>query len=240
LEKLAEVGETDAIRRQHAGYFRDLFERAPEDWLRKSDTELHATYVPELDNLRAALDWALGQFGDSAIGTGLAGASGVLWSMLGLFGEGQQRLQAAAARIEPHTSKLHEARLWLWLGRLMDESPAQARPAFERAAKLYRELDDASGLGQSLVRLGRILAYMGSFEQSEVVLSEARPLLERIGSPRLISFYFSNIAFLQTFTGDLCSARRNYEQALALNRDAGAEFGELATLVSLANVAWGL
>jgi predicted ATPase/DNA-binding winged helix-turn-helix (wHTH) protein len=55
LEKLTEAGETDAIARRHAAHFRNVFERAPYDWQRMSDSELRATYFPELDDVRAAL-----------------------------------------------------------------------------------------------------------------------------------------------------------------------------------------
>ena len=82
LEKLAEAEETDAVRRRHAQYFRDLFERAPDDWVRLPDAEWRARYLPELDNVRAALDWALGSGGDPAIGVGLSGAAGELWYWL--------------------------------------------------------------------------------------------------------------------------------------------------------------
>ncbi|TMG82141.1 MAG: tetratricopeptide repeat protein [Betaproteobacteria bacterium] len=240
LEKLAEVGETESCKRRHAEYFRDLFDRAPEDWLRKPDAAWHATYVPELINVRAALDWALGHDGDCAIGTAIAGASGPLWSTLGLFGEGVQRLEAAVARIEPDTRESDQARLWLWLGRLVDEAPAQARPYLERAAELYRRLGDPLGLGLSLARLGRVLAFMGKFDQSEAVLTEARPLLERAGQPRALGFYFFNFAYLKSLSGDPVTARRYYEQSLALDRDAGDEFAVLATLGNLANVTWAL
>src|SRR5262249_54251915 len=155
--------------------FRKLFELESQDWLRMSDPEWRATYQPELANVRAALDWALGPEGEAAIATDLAGASGSLWTTLGLFGEGVHHLEAAMARIGPDTSKAAEARTYLWLGRLLDESPARALPVLERAVELYRRLDEPFGRGLALVRLGRVLALMGKFEQSEAALSEARP-----------------------------------------------------------------
>ena len=239
-EKLTETGETGAIRRRHAQYFRDLFERAPDEWLGKPDAAWHARYEPELVNVRAALDWAIGPSGDPAIDIALAGSSGVLWMTLGFFAEGIERLEAAIARIEPRTSESDQARLWLWLGRIKDKTPVQARPALERAAELYRKLGDALGLGISLARLGRVLALMGKFEQSEAVLNEARPLLQRAGPPRAMGFYFYNLGFLKTFTGDLLGARENHERSLALDRDAGDEFAVLGTIGNLANVNWAL
>ena len=51
MEKLAEAGETDAIKRRHAEHFRDRFEHAYYDWLRMSDAHWHAIYLPERDNV---------------------------------------------------------------------------------------------------------------------------------------------------------------------------------------------
>jgi predicted ATPase/DNA-binding winged helix-turn-helix (wHTH) protein len=240
LEKLAEVGEAEIRKRRHAEYFRDLFEQAPDDWLRMPDAKLRATYLPELDHVRAALDWALGPDGDRRIGIALAGASGPLWGTFGLFGEGVHRLEVALGLIEPHTSESEQARLWLGLGRLVDETPPRARPAFERAAELYRRLSEPLWLGLSLVRLGRVLAFMGRFEDSEALLTEAHSLLERAGPPKLLSFYFFNFGFLKALTGDLVSARSHYEQSLALDREMGDEFGALAAFGNLANVTWAL
>jgi tetratricopeptide (TPR) repeat protein len=81
---------------------------------------------------------------------------------------------------------------------------------------------------------------MGRFEQSEAVLTEARALLERAGPPKLLSFYFFNFAYMKALAGDLLSARRHYEQSLALDRDIGDEFGPLAAFGNLANVNWAL
>src|SRR5206468_9121279 len=82
--KLAESGETNAIKRRHAEYFRDLFEPAADAWLRLPDSEWHAVYKLELDNVRAALAWALGPGGDPEVAISLAAGSRPLWSALPL------------------------------------------------------------------------------------------------------------------------------------------------------------
>ena len=219
LEKLGEAGEADAIRRRHAQYFRDRFERAYYDWLRMPDADWHAIYLPELDNVRAALDWALGAGGEPAIGIGLAAGSGPMWAMLSLFGEGVQRLKATVERVASDAPDSDQAPLWLWLG-VWPATPAQAVTALERAIKLYRSLDDVSGLGHSLVRLGRMFVLMGRFEQAGAVLAEALPLLERANLPKLLARYFEGIGFLKMLTGDLASARVHFEKAFALCRGA--------------------
>lgn len=239
LEKLAETGEDDGCSRRHARFFRDMFERESEDWQRMPDPVWRATYQSELANVRAALDWALGSGGETAIAIDLAGASGPLWTTLGLFIEGVQRLEAAMARIASDTPRLTEARLWLWLGKLLDETPARARPALERAVELYRKSSDSVGLGLSLMRLGRVLAHMGSFEQSEAMLTESRPLLEQAG-PNALSLCHFNSGFLKNLTGDPVAARVHYERALELDRQQRNELGVLANLGNLANAKWGI
>ena len=240
LEKLAEADEVDDIRRRHAQFYRDFFEPALDDRLRKPVGEWRETYLPELDNVRAALEWSIDGAGDPAIGVALAGASGELWGMLGLFGEGVRRLEGAIDRIGPDTPESHQARLWLWLGRLVDETPNQALKAFERAVELYRRLDDALGLGHALVRLGRVLAFMGRLQEAEAVLDEAYSRLNGVAPPRLLSLYMSHVAFMKTFAGDLAGARTYYERSLELDRKAGDEFGALAIIGNLANVIWAL
>jgi non-specific serine/threonine protein kinase len=240
LEKLAEAGEVDDIKRRHAQFYRELFEPALDDRLRKPVAAWRETYLPELDNVRAALDWSIDGAGDAPTGVALAGASGELWGMLGLFGEGVRRLQRAIDRIEPDTPESHQARLWLWLGRLVDETPNRALAAFERAVELYRRLDDALGLGHALARLGRVLAFMGRLAQAETVLAEAYSRLNGVAPPRLLSLYMGHVAFMKTFAGDLAGARAYYERALELDRKAGDEFGALAIIGNLANVIWAL
>ena len=143
LEKLAAAGETDAIRHRHAQYFRERFERAYGDWLRMPDGDWRAIYLPERDNVRFALDWALGVADDRAIGIALAGASGALWAESSLLGEGQRRLEVAVAQVASSTPEPDQARLWLWLGLLHRYSaPVQMMGNLERAIDLYRRLED--------------------------------------------------------------------------------------------------
>jgi predicted ATPase/DNA-binding winged helix-turn-helix (wHTH) protein len=241
LEKLAETGETDAIRRRHAQYFRDRLESAPDEWLRMSDVEWRAIYVPELDNVRAALDWALGADGEPAIGVALAGTSGALWVMLSLFGEGLQRLKAAVETVPSDLPDPGQAPLWLWLGILLSTpTPAQAMTALQRAIDGYRSLGSVVGLGHSLVWLGRIFVLMGKFEQAEAILAEAFPVVERSEVRRVIGSYHAQSGFLKMVTGDSFAARTHLEKAFTLYRDAGAEDASFAMRGTLGDLSWTL
>jgi predicted ATPase/DNA-binding SARP family transcriptional activator len=96
-EKVEEIGESEAVRRQHAEYFLALAEEADpqlkgaeqEEWLKRLEQE-H-------DNLRAALSWALEQ-GKAELGLRLSGALGDFWYMRGHLSEGQRWLEAGLAQ----------------------------------------------------------------------------------------------------------------------------------------------
>ena len=145
-----------------------------------------------------------------------------LWTTLSLYGEGAQRIEAAAARIQPETSKADQARLSFWLASVFEESmPARALAAFEHSIGLYQELHDSLGLGHSRMRLARVLIKMGRFESAEEALADV-PALESAGLPRLLGVYFANMGYLKMTTGDPASARTHMERALSFVRRLGS------------------
>jgi predicted ATPase/class 3 adenylate cyclase len=241
LEKLAQAGEADAVVRWHARYFCDVFEHAFDDWMRLPDAGWRGSYLSEIDNVRAALDWAMGVGGDPSIGLALASSSGVIWLELTLRNEGRQRLEAAVARIGTRTPKTNQARLWFWLGSLYGTAlPVQAVATLERAVNLYRHLGDALGFGCALVRLGGALAFMGRFDKAAPVLAEAFSALERTGVPKALAGYFDILSMLKMQAGNPTDARMHLESALSLYRKAGAESNALSVLANLADIAWAL
>jgi tetratricopeptide (TPR) repeat protein len=239
-EKLIEAEEIDTVECRHGRYFHRLFECAPDHWLRMPDADWRAIYPLELDNVRAALDWAHGASGDPAIAVGLASASGPMWAKLSLHCEGLQRLETAVAKLQMHISESDQARLWFWIGMLSVAAPAKAAVALEQAVDVYRRLGDTLGLGVSLARLGCELAVMGRSDESAPVLAEAFPLLERTGLPKALAQYFDYFGILKMLTGDLASARLQFEKALSLSRRAGAEREVLRIVGNIAELAWVL
>ncbi len=239
-EQLGATGETKAMQRRHAQYFRDQFESAVDDWLRLPEAAWRALFLPELDNVRAALEWSLGPGEDTALAVALAGASGPVWTTLSLYGEGAQRIEAAAGRIQPDTSKADRARLSFWLAAVLEESmPARALAAFEQSISLYRELHDSLGLAHSRMRQARVLIKMGRFESAAAALADG-PALESAGLPRLLGVYFANVGYLKVTTGDPASARTHMERASLFFREAGMETAEYVMLGALADVTWVL
>ncbi|MBR0724294.1 ATP-binding protein [Bradyrhizobium manausense] len=144
LGKLNEAGEAKRIARRHADYFRDLFERAEAetssplpDWL--------GTYGAELDNLRAALDWAFSADGDAQLGIALTAAAVTLWVRLSMFAECRERVRTALAALGDHGDNRVRMQLLAALGwsLMYGEGRArEARPILEATLELADRLDD--------------------------------------------------------------------------------------------------
>ena len=99
LEKLGESGETAAVARLHALYFRDLLAPHVAISLSLFTTEELARYRLEVDNVRAALDWAFSAGGDSRIGIALTAAYAPIWIHLALSLECRERTERALAHL---------------------------------------------------------------------------------------------------------------------------------------------
>ncbi|HEX6795654.1 MAG TPA: winged helix-turn-helix domain-containing protein, partial [Casimicrobiaceae bacterium] len=240
-EKLDETGETDAMACKQATYLCEALANAPANYLRLPDAKWRESHsAADLPQVRAALDWAFGANGDAAIGIRLAAGASVLWIASGLYSEGARRVEMALARVEANTPDLDQALLWRQLGRLVDETPIRARPAFERAAELYRRTRDPLGLAYTLVQLGRVLARLGQSDAGEAALDEANSLLAEIELPGLRGLHFFNRAFLENLRGDFEVARGHYQQAHELFLQAGDEYSALAAHGNLGNISWAL
>jgi predicted ATPase/DNA-binding winged helix-turn-helix (wHTH) protein len=239
LEMLDRSGETEATRHRHAEYMRNGFAHAATEYLYISDAEWRARYVPDLADVRAALDWSA--WADPSTAVRLAGASGPLWTKLSLYGEGLQRLTAASELLRADTAMADEARLWLWFGLLARHAnPARSLGAYERAVELYRRCNDPLELGVSLARLAHVQAQLGQRELAAATLAEARPLLEAGHLPKALAFYCGSAGYLEAMKGDAKSALKHFETASILFRQAHDEPSVNETLSNLADLHWQL
>jgi len=104
LERLAESGERDELARRLAEYCRGLLERAQTGWESHPGTELLSDCASQIDNVRAALDWAFSPTGDALLGLALATAAMPVLIHLSLLQECHDRAEQAIAVLAVNTS----------------------------------------------------------------------------------------------------------------------------------------
>jgi predicted ATPase/DNA-binding winged helix-turn-helix (wHTH) protein len=94
--RLAESDEENHCRRRHAQYFCDLFKQGAAMDMPERLTGL----AVEVDNLRAALNWAFSVKGDTKIGVELAAASASTWMAMALLTECREWMTKAIGRLD--------------------------------------------------------------------------------------------------------------------------------------------
>jgi predicted ATPase/DNA-binding winged helix-turn-helix (wHTH) protein len=240
-EQLAEQGEQAEFQRRHARHFNEVFARSYESWESTEDSAWLAQILPELDNLRAALDWALDAPDRAELAISLAGAAALFWDKMSLLAEGRRYLERAEVLLSDATPPEIAARLHRQIGNLwLASDRPRALAALLRAEKIYRALGDQANLGAVLALLGPAHSFLGASAEATRVLREARALLEPAGKPKSLLNVMNNLGVLAVIDGDMVAAREIFEQALRITRRAGARDGEVMVLINLAEIEFNL
>ncbi len=223
LERLADSGELDSVLHQHARALLSVFDRSRDEYWTTPTGERVDRYAADIDNLRAALDWAA-QAGDADLAVALTGASSWLWRDVGLHAEGLQRCDQAIRLIGPATPPRLEARLhngYLELGRNRSLAAAPALASGERAIELYRRLGDRQALYVALAECARTRAAAGDAVGAEAMLDEVAALYDPSWPLGLKHPMLTARSFMLTESHRVSEARAAWEERLQLERAIG-------------------
>jgi tetratricopeptide (TPR) repeat protein len=197
--------------------------------------------LPDLDNLRAALDWAAKAEGEAELHVALAGAGAWIWFRLIQEAEGLRRCEEAMARIGPATSPGSEARLLCtWSQMAWPRIGAPEREAGARAVELYRAIGDRQGLYVALFDHGTNLARSGDLVGAERAFDEATAL-HQSGWPTALRWLllvgYINLRWRQGRYEDM---RILCDEQLQLAEALGNSFWALHALINLEQAASSL
>lgn len=214
LERLGAAGEADRLHHRHADWYCAFFARAQGSLEEMPFAQWHALHMPELDNLRAAQDWAFGPAGSPPLGVCLAAHAGRLWHEAGLWQEGTRRLRAALALADAEVEPRLRVRLLLDLAQL--SAWAERLELSDTAASLCRTLGDMLGLGEALSMRGHALQGLQRNAEAAQALGESIRLLE--GTPRRLKLAraLSILGAVRLVERDIPAARALTDRAEAL------------------------
>lgn len=176
MERLVAAGVNESIACRHAHSVAAIFENA---WTARWQAQTFDPVVrlqPELDNLRAALDWC--NRNDSELEIALAGAAAWLWLGSGLDAEGITACERAISHLNEKTAPALEARVLSELAQLgwYVLPLVRALHALDRATALYRDTNDSVGLYLALGRKAGFLASGGHTDLARRTLVELESL----------------------------------------------------------------
>lgn len=98
LERLEQDSEADEVRRRHASYLCDVLAHAEVEWMTMTRIEWSASYAGHIDDVRVALDWAIGSPNELITNVRLAAGAGELAHHLSLQAEFLRRIDQAMER----------------------------------------------------------------------------------------------------------------------------------------------
>ncbi len=189
LERLAEHDELARCSQRHAQAVRDLFVHTDEERFGEGGTlaldSLMQRLGPELDNWRAAFDWAIRDGAQPALAIALAGAGAVVLDHIGLAQEALDRMLPLRTLLNEDIAAPDAAAFWLRLailgtsGRLPRDALLDAQA---RGLRLCRTLGSRRLLHTGLCTAAWSLNMVGESAAAEAMLQEIADL-ERGGDP---------------------------------------------------------
>lgn len=94
-ERLDRSGEAAQVRSSHARYLLRLFEQAEAEWLWRPRNDWTARYAQRANDLREAINWALGDGAQPEVGVRLTAAAIPLWDELSTVAESRRCVERA-------------------------------------------------------------------------------------------------------------------------------------------------
>jgi len=232
LEKLESSGERETMSRRHADYFRGLAEKADArfglgsviGWLDEAGVDL--------DNFRAALEWALAGGRDIALAGDVAGSLERFWSHAGLSVEGRMWIDRTLSTLEESAHPQVAGLLWRAMALLSDGK--QRRDAAERALELFETCGDTRGSAWSLLYLADSHYQMGHLSEAGDAYRRALTTMRHCGDRVGTAACLNQVAYFLCNSGDAVAGRAMFAQALAAFKALGNETGTAQVLGTLA------
>jgi predicted ATPase/class 3 adenylate cyclase len=236
MEKLKESGEDDAVRGRHFDWFLALAEGASLRPKAYSDAESWGNFELELDNLRGALDWSIGQEPESALR--LTVALHPFWDVRGYWNEARDRIERAMMTAKNPPDDLCASAFAAAADVAANQGDRrEALSHCESALAGFHKTGDTKGRGRTLNIMGRVLIEQDELERARGVLTESCRLLEQVGDARGHAEAVYRLADVAEGRGEIEEAERLCQESLGIRRGLGDLQGMAQCLGSLGNLA---
>ena len=251
LEKLVEAGDREQLARSHAEYYRDLFERAEAEWDTRPTAEWLADYGRQIDDLRAALDWAFSPRGNASVGLALTVAAVPLWFQLSLVDECLGWVERALAALEMTPGRDARRRMQLhaalgWLQMYATARLESSTAAWRTALRLAEELGDTDYQLRALWALWADRTNHAEFREALTLANQFRSLSAHAGNvaDQLVGDRMTGASL--HFLGNQAGARECIERMLGryttpVSRSHAVRFQfdqRVTARITLARVLW--
>lgn len=213
-EKLKMLGEEDVVAHRHAVAYLALAQR-----LNRAFYDVQENFFvwarEELDNWRAALEWALNDRGDILLGQRLVGQLDGLWRSVAPL-EGRGWLRCALELVDARTPSSVLAQLRYTetvIAAALNEYEAMLASA-RAAIEHYRVVGDSRGIALAQYHEASALLETGRTAEAQLLLEEVLPVARNEGNRWLTGAILTVFAAIVMEAGDFDAARAYVAEAL--------------------------
>ena len=237
LEQLEASGETKQLRDRHAGYFLALAEAAAPALLGWQQQAWLARLDAEIDNLRAALSWAIEQ-DDLALGLRLCVGLTQYWQMRSAGGEACRWFDALLGRGAlgaPEPLLLGDA---LLSAGSFAPSLGESIRFYQASLQIYQDAGDQPRIARALRFLGRSTVWQGDRTGGVAIVDESLARYRALGDASGIAgVLLDRCDITSQWENDYVRAAALAEESLQLFRQVGEPRGIRYALYEL---GWGV
>jgi len=201
LERLAESGEEEALRRAHAAYYLGLAEQADPGVKGPDSLAWLARLEQEHNNLRAALAWACDN-AEVEVGLRMVGGLAYFWY-----------------------THSHRREALAWLDRLL-----AAEASGDSADELPRVVSPAVR-AKALYHVSGVAVPLGEYARADEMLAESLALARGLGDAYGMAFALTMLGMIALDRGEYGRAAGLYDEALTITRGLGGAWAISAVLV---------
>ncbi len=219
-EKLEQAGESAATAARHAEYFLAIAKAANLGLTGAEHAEWIWRLEAEVDNLRAAIAFALAGGVDRIIAVKLAVALQGFWILRGYVGEGRGIVRVALALPEIQASDRAHAHA-LYVGAALAASQSdytEARQMLESCLLLRRRLADPFDIAATLSTLSVARLPAGDYAGARDSELEALQLFRELGETVGEAIGLLHLGQIDAYAGDAERARHTLTECLLLSR----------------------
>jgi predicted ATPase/DNA-binding winged helix-turn-helix (wHTH) protein len=210
-QRLAAANELESARRRMAVTMLDLLDRAYEEYWSLDEAIWLHRYEPEIDNVRAAIEWAMSN--DPALCIALYGSAWPLFVETDLYAEGRTRYTQLLALLSDSLPPARTGRFWEAIASYDSTRQCdRARYAAELAAALHAATGDARAHFYALMQLA--FNWRGDTAAARDAFDAARRLEDPAWPARLLAHGALTEGAMLMSAGEFVAARAAYRRAM--------------------------
>ncbi len=223
LEKLQQAGERAEAERRRADYYAGLVARAADSYFSIPTYAIRAELLPEIDNIRATLEWALTSGADILVGQRLAADLGLCIESAMPALECQSWAQRALAASTDTTPRLLRAELWSAVANAQSTLflHMDANESWMKAMELFEPGDPERRVAKAKMSAGRGMAFTGDPAGGKKLLEEALQTWRALNLPKMIGDCLESLGTVAVIENDIDASRQYYREALPIIQAVG-------------------